>query len=405
MFTESTPAPGSEGGGLANAIVGSVMMVLVTALVSTPIGIFAGVYLAEYGDESKTAELTRFVTDIMLSAPSIVLGLFVYAILVAQVKHFSGWAGSLALALIAIPVVVRTTENMLRLVPGSLREAAFALGAPRWKVATFVTLRAAKAGVMTGLLLALARISGETAPLLFTALNNQFFSWDMNSPMANLPVGLKNVNLNIAEHKVTAFIGPSGCGKSTLLRTFNRMYSLYPGQRAEGQINFYGQNILDPKQDLNLLRAQVGMVFQKPTPFPMSIYDNIAFGIRLYENLSRADMDERVEWALTKAAIWNEVKDKLGQSGLSLSGGQQQQRLCIARTVAVKPKVILLDEPTSALDPISTAKVEELVSELKKDYTVVIVTHNMQQAARVSDFTAYMYLGELVEFGRPSRSS
>lgn len=211
--------------------------------------------------------------------------------------------------------------------------------------------------------------------------------------------GLKNVNLDIAENKVTAFIGPSGCGKSTLLRTLNRMYSLYPGQRAEGEIKLHGQNVLDPKQDLNLLRARVGMVFQKPTPFPMSIYDNIAFGIRLYENLGRADMDERVEWALSKAAIWNEVKDKLGQSGLSLSGGQQQ-RLCIARTVAVKPSVILLDEPTSALDPISTAKVEELVSELKKDYTVAIVTHNMQQAARVSDFTAYMYLGELVEFGQ-----
>ncbi len=211
--------------------------------------------------------------------------------------------------------------------------------------------------------------------------------------------GLKNVNLDIAENKVTAFIGPSGCGKSTLLRTLNRMYSLYPGQRAEGEINLYGQNVLGAKQDLNLLRAQVGMVFQKPTPFPMSIYDNIAFGVRLYENLNRADMDERVEWALTKAAIWTEVKDKLGQSGLSLSGGQQQ-RLCIARSVAVKPKVILLDEPTSALDPISTAKVEELVHELKTDYTVAIVTHNMQQAARVSDFTAYMYLGELVEFGK-----
>jgi phosphate transport system ATP-binding protein len=184
-----------------------------------------------------------------------------------------------------------------------------------------------------------------------------------------------------------------------LLRTLNRMYSLYPGQRAEGQINFYGQNILDKGQDLNLLRAQIGMVFQKPTPFPMSIYENIAFGVRLYEKLSRSEMDDRVEWALTKAAIWGEVKDKLGQSGLSLSGGQQQ-RLCIARTVAVKPKVILLDEPTSALDPISTAKVEELVSELKKDYTVAIVTHNMQQAARVSNFTAYMYLGELVEFGQ-----
>lgn len=211
--------------------------------------------------------------------------------------------------------------------------------------------------------------------------------------------GLKDINLNIAEKKVTAFIGPSGCGKSTLLRTFNRMYSLYPGQRAEGEINFYGQNILEPKQDLNLLRARIGMVFQKPTPFPMSIYDNIAFGIRLYENLSRGEMDARVEWALTKAALWEEVKDKLNQSGLSLSGGQQQ-RLCIARSVAVKPLVILLDEPTSALDPISTAKVEQLVHELKNDYTVAIVTHNMQQAARVSDYTAYMYLGELIEFGK-----
>ena len=211
--------------------------------------------------------------------------------------------------------------------------------------------------------------------------------------------GLMDINLNIAEHKVTAFIGPSGCGKSTLLRTFNRMYSLYPGQRAEGEIKLYGQNILDAGQDLNLLRARVGMVFQKPTPFPMSIYDNIAFGVRLYENLNRSDMDDRVEWALSKAAIWNEVKDKLGQSGLSLSGGQQQ-RLCIARSIAVKPSVLLLDEPTSALDPISTGKVEELISTLKNDYTVVIVTHNMQQAARVSDYTAYMYLGELIEFGQ-----
>ncbi|WP_108645771.1 phosphate ABC transporter ATP-binding protein PstB [Polynucleobacter rarus] len=209
--------------------------------------------------------------------------------------------------------------------------------------------------------------------------------------------GLKSINLNIAENKVTAFIGPSGCGKSTLLRTFNRMYDLYPGQRAEGQINLYGEDILDPKLDLNLLRSKVGMIFQKPTPFPMTIYDNIAFGVKLYENLSKVDMDERVEWALNKAALWNEVKDKLNQSGLSLSGGQQQ-RLCIARGVAVKPTVLLLDEPTSALDPISTGKVEELVHELKKDYTVAIVTHNMQQAARISDYTAFMYLGELIEF-------
>ena len=211
--------------------------------------------------------------------------------------------------------------------------------------------------------------------------------------------GLKNINMDIAERKVTAFIGPSGCGKSTLLRTLNRMYSLYPGQRAEGEIKLYGQNILDPKQDLNLLRARVGMVFQKPTPFPMTIYDNIAFGVKLYESLNKSDMDDRVEWALTKAALWNEVKDKLNQSGLSLSGGQQQ-RLCIARSVAVKPSVLLLDEPTSALDPISTGKVEELVHELKNDYTIAIVTHNMQQAARCSDYTAYMYLGELIEFGQ-----
>ena len=211
--------------------------------------------------------------------------------------------------------------------------------------------------------------------------------------------GLKNINMEIQERKVTAFIGPSGCGKSTLLRSINRMYDLYPGQRAEGEISFYGENILDPNQDLNLLRSRIGMVFQKPTPFPMSIYENIAFGVRLYEKLSRAAMDERVEWALKKAALWNEVKDKLNQSGLSLSGGQQQ-RLCIARGVAVKPSILLLDEPTSALDPISTAKIEELISELMSDYTIVIVTHNMQQAARVSDYTAYMYLGELIEFGK-----
>jgi phosphate transport system ATP-binding protein len=209
---------------------------------------------------------------------------------------------------------------------------------------------------------------------------------------------LKDVGLEIAENHVTAFIGPSGCGKSTLLRTLNRMYSLYPGQKATGRILFNGQDILDSGVDLNMLRAKVGMVFQKPTPFPMSIYDNIAFGVGLYERLSSREMDERIEWALTKAAMWNEAKDILKQSGMALSGGQQQ-RLCIARAVAIKPEVLLLDEPTSALDPISTAKIEELITELKEDYTIAIVTHNMQQAARVSDFTAYMYLGELIEFG------
>ena len=212
---------------------------------------------------------------------------------------------------------------------------------------------------------------------------------------------LKDINLSIAEKMVTAFIGPSGCGKSTLLRTFNRMYQLYPKQKATGEILLDGTNILDKKQDLNMLRAKIGMVFQKPTPFPMSIYDNIAFGVKLYESLSRNDMDERVEWALRKAALWTEAKDKLKQSGTGLSGGQQQ-RLCIARAIAVKPQVLLLDEPTSALDPISTAHIEKLIDELKEDFTIVIVTHNMQQAARVSDYTAYMYLGDLIEFGDTS---
>jgi phosphate transport system ATP-binding protein len=212
---------------------------------------------------------------------------------------------------------------------------------------------------------------------------------------------LKKINLDIPANKVTAFIGPSGCGKSTLLRTFNRMFELYPEQQAQGEIYLDGSNILKSGEDVSLIRAKVGMVFQKPTPFPMSIYDNVAFGVKLFEKLPRVEMDERVQWALNKAALWNEVKNKLHQSGAGLSGGQQQ-RLCIARGIAIRPEVLLLDEPCSALDPISTGKIEELIHELKSDYTVVIVTHNMQQAARCSDYTAYMYLGNLVEFGATS---
>ncbi len=230
----------------------------------------------------------------------------------------------------------------------------------------------------------------ETPPAKISMRNLNFYYGNFHA--------LKNINLDIPDNEVTAFIGPSGCGKSTLLRTFNRMYELYPGQRAEGSILLDNRNVLEKKEDLNRLRAKIGMVFQKPTPFPMSIYDNIAFGVKLYESLSKGEMNDRVEWALQKAALWNEVKDKLGQSGTSLSGGQQQ-RLCIARGIAVKPEVLLLDEPCSALDPISTARIEELVHELKNEYTIVIVTHNMQQAARVSDTTAYMYLGELIEVG------
>jgi phosphate transport system ATP-binding protein len=232
-------------------------------------------------------------------------------------------------------------------------------------------------------------IGGKAAPERISVRNLDFFYGKSKA--------LKSISLPLYDRHVTAFIGPSGCGKSTLLRVLNRMYDLYPGQRAEGEVLLDGVNILNPGQDLNLLRARVGMVFQKPTPFPMTIYENIAFGVRLYERLSKADLDERVESSLKRAAIWNEVKDKLTANGLSLSGGQQQ-RLCIARTVAIKPEVILFDEPCSALDPISTAKIEELIDELKTDYTIAIVTHNMQQAARVSQRTAFMYLGELIEF-------
>ena len=236
-----------------------------------------------------------------------------------------------------------------------------------------------------------AAIGMEGLPEKVSIRNLEFFYGESRA--------LKGISLPLYANKTTAFIGPSGCGKSTLLRVLNRMYDLYPGQRATGDVLFDGDNLLDARQDINLLRARIGMVFQKPTPFPMSIYENIAFGIRLYDKLPRSEIDGRVEHALRRAALWDEVKDKLNASGLSLSGGQQQ-RLCIARTVAVRPEVILFDEPCSALDPISTAKIEELIDELKKDYTIVIVTHNMQQAARVSDFTTFMYLGEMIEFGQ-----
>ena len=234
----------------------------------------------------------------------------------------------------------------------------------------------------------------ETAPVRIAVKNLNFYYGSFH--------GLKNINLDFRDRQVTALIGPSGCGKSTLLRTFNRIYSLYPEQRAEGQILLDGSNVLDPKVDLNELRARVGMVFQKPTPFPMSIHDNVAFGLRLYERLPKSELDNRVEDALRKSALWDEVKDKLKQPGTGLSGGQQQ-RLCIARSVAQRPEVILFDEPTSALDPISTGRIEELIEQLRSEFTIVIVTHNMQQAARISQYTAFMYLGELIEFGPTSK--
>ena len=370
VFTQMTPPPGSAGG-LLNPIAGSLVMTAIAVAIGTPLGMLAGTYMAEYGRYDKLTTVVRFINDILLSAPSIVVGLFIYEIMVAQMGHFSGWAGAVALAVIVVPVVVRTTEDMLTLVPDTLREAAASIGLPRSLMIQKVAYRAARAGMITGVLLAVARISGETAPLLFTALNNQFWSTNLNAPVSSLPVvifqfalspyhdwqklgldrrldhyiggacaqhhrpvprgteknimsvasytvptvthaatgtdgllekitirdldffygdnrALKSINCSLYQGKVTAFIGPSGCGKSTLLRILNRMYDLYPNQRAAGHVALDEENILAPSQDLNLLRAKVGMVFQKPTPFPMTIYENIAFGIRLYERLSKS---------------------------------------------------------------------------------------------------------------------
>ena len=487
VFTEMTPPPGARTAGLLNPIIGSLILTVLAVVIGTPIGMLAGTYMAEYGRHDRLSSVVRFINDILLSAPSIVVGLFIYEVMVAPMGHFSGLAGAVALAVIVIPVVVRTTEDMLMLVPDQLREAAASIGMPRRvhhhpgvlprRQGRHDHRRAARHRPHQRRDRAAAlhrpeqpvlehqpqRADGEPAhrhlPVRAVALQglaearldrradhhlHRARALDrrarpfrvekivMNVASASVAVptvthapvstvglaekvsirnldfyygaskALKGINIPLYENKVTAFIGPSGCGKSTLLRVLNRMYDLYPNQRAEGEVEFDGEDILSPKQDLNLLRARIGMVFQKPTPFPMSIYENIAFGIRLYEKLSKSELDQRVETSLRRAALWDEVKGKLAANGLSLSGGQQQ-RLCIARTVAVRPEVILFDEPCSALDPISTAKIEELIDELKEDYTIVIVTHNMQQAARVSDFTAFMYLGELVEFDTTSK--
>ncbi len=480
VFTEMTPPPGSDGG-LLNAIAGSLIATCLAVLFGTPVGILAGTYMAEYGRHDRLASVVRFINDILLSAPSIVIGLFIYEVMVRPMGHFSGIAGAVALAVIVIPVVVRTTEDMLLLVPDTMREAAASIGLPRSLMIQKIAYRAARSGIRDGYsacdrpcqrrdgaaavhrpqqsILQHQSQRADVQPssghfpvcaqslqgLAEAGLDRRSYHHALRaraqhrcagafgckedimnlatiapSPASVLPIdpsslrdkiairdldffygeakALKNITLSLYENKVTAFIGPSGCGKSTLLRVLNRMYDLYPNQRAGGEVMFDGRNILEPGLDLNLLRARIGMVFQKPTPFPMSIYENIAFGIRLYERLPKSELDHRVEQSLRRAALWDEVKDKLNANGLSLSGGQQQ-RLCIARTVAVRPEVILFDEPCSALDPISTAKIEELIDELTDDYTIVIVTHNMQQAARVSDFTAFMYLGELIEFG------
>ena len=499
VLTLDTPAAGSPGG-LRNAILGSLMICVLAMLIAVFVGVLAGTWLAEYGREGRYASVVRFVNDVLLSAPSILVGLFVYELLVKPFHGFSGWAGAVALALIAAPVVTRTTEDVLKLQARQLRESGIALGTPVWTTIRLIMWRAAGGGIVTGALLAFApHLGRDGAAALHRAeqpvLQPQHVQADgqpadgdlqlcalrlrrlapaglggrpphrrhgaghqhtgaraepgaeqpMTSTVTPIPVAadagppsaaaereaaaagrfethveplaasqvkletralnfhygktrsLHEVSLPFKRNGITALIGPSGCGKSTLLRALNRIYALYAGQRAEGEVLLDGENILDRGVDLATLRSRIGMVFQQPTPFPMSIYDNVAFGVRLYEKLSRADMDARVEESLRRSALWEEVKDKLKTSGLGLSGGQQQ-RLCVARGVAVRPEVLLLDEPASALDPISTAKLEETLVELKRDLTVVIVTHNLQQAARISDNAAFMYLGRLIEF-------
>ncbi len=509
-FLTHLPKPvGEPGGGMANAIVGSLVLLGIAFVVGVPVGVGAGIFLSEYAGD-RYASVVRFVTDVMNGIPSIVYGIFVYTVFVLPFKGFSALSGGIALGIMMIPMITRTTEEFVRMVPVHLREAGLALGAPKWKVIVDIVISSSIAGIVTGIMVSLARVAGETAPLLFTAFGNRFWHSSLTEPIAALPLQifsyaispfddwhrqawagalvligivfimnlsanyfvfrrnrfllgknsgkmennpnserkldmitspsipeklekfslnkrinvnpqsfhdlpvkisvknlnfyygkqqvLKDVSMNIPGRRVTALIGPSGCGKSTLLRTFNRMNDLIPSSRMEGEVLIDGKNIYDKTTDVVALRQKVGMVFQKFTPFPKSIYDNVSYGLKIIGIKDKNLLNEMVEKSLRRAALWDEVKDLLGKSALALSGGQQQ-RLCIARALAVGPEILLMDEPCSALDPAATAKIEELIFELKNDYTIVIVTHNMQQAARVSDYTAFLFLGDLVEFG------
>ena len=488
FFTQLPKPVGEVGGGMANAIVGSAKLLLAASVFGVPIGFLGGIYLAEFSG-AKVASVVRYAADLLNGVPSIVIGIFAYSLAVIPFRQFSTLAGAFALGMMMIPITLRSTEEFLGAVPRMLREGAMALGASKWKTISTVIVPAAYRGILTAILLALARVAGETAPLLFTALGNRYWSPGLepangvtagddlqlrelavrglassgvgsgtgaarvdsdhqhissNDSIAghrgaevvemqslpnqgisvniNAPTGatgakehataaamrmtiskvsfyygikqiLFDINMGIADKKVTALIGPSGCGKSTLLRTLNRMHETVNTSRLEGEILLDQQNIL--AQDVTSLRRRIGMVFQRPNPFPKSIFENVAYGPRI--NGFKGTIAEVVERSLRNAALWEEVKDHLHKSAYELSGGQQQ-RLCIARALAVEPEVLLLDEPCSALDPISTAKIEELLVELKNLTTLAIVTHNMQQAARVSDFTAFLLTGQLIEF-------
>lgn len=397
VFVDLPPTAFEDGGGFGNAIVGTLVMVGLAAGISAPMGILAAVFLAEFGPESRTASAVRFCAKTLTGLPSILAGVFAYAAVVLVTGTYSAPAGSVALAILMLPTVLLTAEEAMKRVPSRMQEAAVGLGCTRTQVVWRVVLPTALPGMLTGVILAVARAAGETAPLLFTALfSNYWLLQDgtpaIMGPTASLAVLIYNFNLYygkflavrdshipIERGKITAFIGPSGCGKSTALRCLNRMNDLVRGFRFEGHVHFQGEDIYAPKVDPVIVRRYIGMVFQQPNPFAMSIFNNVAFGLQI--NRYKGNVAERVEQALHGAALWDEVKDKLKQSGLSLSRGQQQ-RLCIARAIATEPAVLLMDEPCSALDPIATRRIEELMQELKQRYTIAVVTHNLHQAIR-----------------------
>ena len=474
QFLSTQPSFIKDTIGILPNILNTVYLVGVTLIITLPLGVGAAIYLTEYARNRRLVAAIEFATETLTGIPSIIFGLvgmlFFCQLLGLQASLL---AGSLTLVIVTIPTIIRTTQESLKTVPQSFREAALGLGAGKWHMIRTVVLPSSVDGIVTGCILAIGRIVGESAALLFTAgmgmsLNNFFGSVGnfIHSSGASLTVALyvyareraefdvafaiaailmlltlvinlsaklvgrtlkkkegaltmdeniilsakgldlwygptqalKGVSMDIPEKQVTALIGPSGCGKSTFLKTLDRMNDLVPGIKITGSVQYRGQEIYAPNVDVTWLRKQIGMVFQKPNPFPMSIYDNVAYGPRTHGIKSKSRLDDIVEKSLQGAAIWDEVKDRLKKSALGLSGGQQQ-RLCIARALAVEPDILLMDEATSALDPISTSKIEDLIADLKQNYTIVIVTHNMQQATRVSDKCAFFLLGQLIEFG------
>ena len=431
-FLSTKPSHLTERIGILPDILNTVYIVLATLVIVLPLGVGAAIYLTEYAQNKRVVAAIEYAAETLSGIPSIIYGL-VGMLLFSNNFGTCLLAGALTLVIMNLPTVMRTTQESLKTVPQSYREGAFGLGAGKWRVIRTVVLPGCVDGVVTGCILSVGRILGESAALLFTAgfahAINGLFS-GLVSPGATLTVALYvyakeegefgaafaiaailmfltliinfSASLAIPEKNITALIGPSGCGKSTFLKTLNRMNDLIPSVRITGEVRYNGRSIFDKDVDVCALRRDIGMVFQKPNPFPMSIYDNIAYGPRTHGTTSKKELDEIVEQALRDAAIWDEVKDRLKKSALGLSGGQQQ-RLCIARALAVRPQVLLMDEPTSALDPISTSRIEELALQLKERYTIVMVTHNMQQAVRISDNTAFFLLGELVEFGQTEK--